>query len=65
MAFKDKFEKVISYFDTDDVSEVEELADTLPQQEGDRRVSGGSSPVSQDRAARVANQSSTMQRQWS
>lgn len=62
MAFKDKFEKVISYFDTDDVSEVEELADTLPQQEGDRRVSGGSSPVSQDRPARVANQSSTMQR---
>ncbi|MFZ7333455.1 cell division protein SepF [Streptococcus pluranimalium] len=57
MALKDKFEKMISYFDTDEVSDVEEFEDALPQQ-ADRRGEVTSNPLgSQERVSRSANQS--------
>lgn len=64
MALKDRFEKVISYFDTDEVSDFEELEESLPQQD-ERRVSQTqATSVSQERAARPANPSAApMQRQ--
>lgn len=63
MALKDRFEKIISYFDTDDVSEVEELEDSLPQQHADTRGLVGSSPVSQERTSRAGAPSASIQRQ--
>ena len=57
MALKDKFEKMISYFDTDEVSDVEEFEEALPQQ-ADRRGEVTSNPLgSQERLSRSANQS--------
>lgn len=60
MAFlKDLFEKLYSYFATDEVSDVEELEQALPQQEEKRVSSAQTSSVSQERTS----QSAAMHRQ--
>ena len=38
MAFKDKFDKLISYFDTDEVSDVEETVEEEAQRQAQRRA---------------------------
>ncbi|MFU2163725.1 cell division protein SepF [Streptococcus pluranimalium] len=58
MALKDTFEKVISYFDTDEVTDVEELEDSLPQQDI-RQSSDYSKPPVSERTSRAASRSAT------
>ncbi|MGT2833314.1 cell division protein SepF [Streptococcus halotolerans] len=55
--FKDTIEKITLYFATDEVSDVEEFEQALPQQEQKRGLSAQTSNVSQERPSQAANQS--------